>query len=54
MRDEVEAVLIHEEIPNPQPALIPFVGHASILERKDFFIDLLLYFVEESGKLKGR
>lgn len=48
-----EAVLTHEEIPNSQLALIPFVGHASILERKDFFIDLLLYFVEESEKLRG-
>lgn len=45
-----EAEFMHKQIPNSQIAIIPFGGHAVVLERKDFFIDALLYFIEESEK----
>jgi len=41
---------MHRQIPNSQIAIIPFSGHAALLERKDFFIDVILYFIEESEK----
>lgn len=49
-----EAEFMHEEIPNSQIAIIPFGGHGVLLERKDFFIDLILYFIEESEKKKSK
>ena len=45
-----EAEFMHRQIPNSQIAIIPFSGHAALLERKDFFIDVILYFIEESEK----
>ena len=47
-----EAVLIHKEIKNSNLVPIPFASHLSAIERKDFFIDLLLYFVEEQEGFK--
>jgi pimeloyl-ACP methyl ester carboxylesterase len=45
-----EAEFINKQIRNSQIVIIPFAGHAAILERKDFIADLILYFVEESEK----
>jgi pimeloyl-ACP methyl ester carboxylesterase len=45
-----EAELMHREIQNSQIAIIPFAGHGALLERPDYFIDLILYFIEESKK----
>ncbi|MBS7250977.1 MAG: alpha/beta fold hydrolase [Candidatus Freyarchaeota archaeon] len=45
-----EAEFIHKQIPNSQIAIIPFAGHAALLEREDFFIDAILYFIEENEK----
>ena len=47
-----EAVLIHKEIKNSKLVPIPFASHLSAIERRDFFIDLLLYFVEEQEGFK--
>lgn len=49
-----EAEFMHKQIPNSKIAIIPYGGHGVLLERKDFFIDLILYFVEESEKKKSR
>jgi pimeloyl-ACP methyl ester carboxylesterase len=45
-----EAELMHKEIQNSQIAIIPFAGHAALMERRDYFIDLILYFIRESKK----
>lgn len=45
-----EAALMHREIQNSQIAIIPFAGHGALMERPDYFIDLMLYFIEESKK----
>ncbi|WXG39508.1 MAG: alpha/beta fold hydrolase [Candidatus Freyarchaeum deiterrae] len=42
------AELMHKQIPNSQLAIFPFCGHELIMERPQFFIDLLLYFVEKT------
>ncbi|HMF32376.1 MAG TPA: alpha/beta fold hydrolase, partial [Candidatus Lokiarchaeia archaeon] len=47
-----EAESMHEKIPNSQIAIIPYAGHAALLERSDFFIDLITYFIDESEKAK--
>lgn len=49
-----ESELMHKKIPNSEIAIIPFTGHAAILERKDFFADMILYFIEESEKKKTK
>jgi len=46
------AEFIHKQIPNSQLAIFPFCGHALLLERPRFFIDLLLYFIENTEKNK--
>jgi pimeloyl-ACP methyl ester carboxylesterase len=48
------AELMHKQIPNSQLAIFPFCGHEPILERPQFFIDLLLYFIENTEKTKKR
>jgi pimeloyl-ACP methyl ester carboxylesterase len=45
-----EAEFMRKQIPNSQIAIIPFAGHAALLERKDFIADIILYFIEESEK----
>jgi pimeloyl-ACP methyl ester carboxylesterase len=45
-----EGELIHKGIQNSQIAVIPFSGHGVVLERPDYFTDLILYFIEESKK----
>jgi pimeloyl-ACP methyl ester carboxylesterase len=47
-----EADLMHKHISNSQIALIPFAGHGALLERNDFFADLIPYFIEQSSKGK--
>lgn len=44
------AEFMHKQIPNSQLAIFPFCGHALLLERSQFFIDLLLYFIENMEK----
>jgi pimeloyl-ACP methyl ester carboxylesterase len=48
------AELMHKQIPNSQLAIFPFCGHELILERPQFFVDLLLYFIENAEKTKKR
>jgi pimeloyl-ACP methyl ester carboxylesterase len=45
-----EAELIHKEIQNSQIAILPFAGHGALMERPDYFIDLITYFIDESKK----
>jgi pimeloyl-ACP methyl ester carboxylesterase len=45
-----EAEFSHKEIQNSQIAIIPFAGHGALMERPDYFIDLILYFVQDSKK----
>lgn len=49
-----EAEFMNKQIPNSQIAVVPFAGHAALLERKDFFADIMLYFIEESEKKKTK
>lgn len=49
-----EAEFMHNQIRNSQIAIIPFSGHGALLERKDFFIDLILYFIAESESKKSK
>lgn len=47
------AEFIHKQVPNSQLAIFPLCGHALLLERPQFFVDLLLYFIENTEKTKG-
>ncbi|WXG39555.1 MAG: alpha/beta fold hydrolase [Candidatus Freyarchaeum deiterrae] len=49
-----EAEFMNKQIPNSQIAIIPYGGHAALLERKDFFADLVSYFIDESENKKHK
>jgi pimeloyl-ACP methyl ester carboxylesterase len=44
------AEFMHKQISKSQLAIFPFCGHALLMERPQFFIDLLLYFIENTEK----